>query len=87
MELHSSAGPLDMDLGADQGSTQTVDFPSDGSHRRPARRARLRVHRGRRAGLALAPTVETPRIKGRRAPRTKPTQEVAIEDLGLDVGD
>jgi pilus assembly protein FimV len=41
--------------------------------------------RGAEDDAALAPTVETPRIK--RASSDEPTAEVPIEDLGLDVGD
>ena len=89
MELHSSAGPLDMDLGLDEGSAPGVDFPAGGSTG------------GRDGGLdfeftegssgadaaSLAPTVETPRPRFAAGTADDPTQEVAYEELGLDVGD
>jgi len=88
MELHGSAGPLDMDLGADQGAASDVDFPSDGTGGGSGSGLDFEFTEQPASGAdALAPTVETPRIKGPTGTADDPTQEVAIEDLGLEVGD
>jgi pilus assembly protein FimV len=85
MELHSSAGPLDMDLGADHGPASDVDFPAGGP-KGGGEGGGLDFEFTERSSDALAPTVETPRIKATAVGAEEPTQEVAIEDLGLDVG-
>jgi pilus assembly protein FimV len=87
LELHGSAGPLDMDLGADQSAPQGVDFPAPDTG--DAGEGGLDFEfTGQSPGSdALAPTVETPRIKAAAGSADEATQEVAIEDLGLDVGD
>jgi pilus assembly protein FimV len=85
MELHSSAGPMDMDLGADHGSALDVDFPAGGP-KGGGDGGGLDFEVSEPSSDALAPTVETPRIKATAGAAEDPTQEVAIEDLGLDVG-
>ncbi|NJD31000.1 MAG: hypothetical protein FIB04_03865 [Gammaproteobacteria bacterium] len=88
LELHGSAGPLDMDLGADQGAAPDLDLTGapiaageaglDFVIDEPAR--------GADDTGTLAPTIETPRLKARSSSE-EPTQEVPIEDLGIEVGD
>jgi len=90
MELHGADAPMDLELPAlgtearpdldlsvrdDQSSAAGggLDFILD----EPVR--------GADEDAALAPTVETPRIKA--ASSDEPTTEVPIEDLGIDVGD
>jgi pilus assembly protein FimV len=85
MELHGSAGPLDMDLGADHGATRGIDFPPDGAKRDGGLDFEMSEHAS--GGDALAPTIETARIPVPAGSADEPTQEVAIEDLGLDLGD
>jgi pilus assembly protein FimV len=85
MELHGSAGPLDMDLGADHGTRRDVDFPSNGEKGEGGLDFEISEHAS--GGDALAPTVETARIPAPGSSADEPTQEVAIEDLGLDLGD
>ncbi|MCJ7453667.1 MAG: hypothetical protein MUO39_14505 [Steroidobacteraceae bacterium] len=77
MELQGSDGPLDMDLGAEQGSGEVVDVESVGTEDGDG-------------GLdfdVTDATVEATHIGQRSSGSEDPTQEVAIEDLGLDVGD
>ncbi len=62
MELHSSAGPLDMDLGADHGPASDVDFPAGGP-KGGGEGGGLDFEFTERSSDSLAPTVETPRIK------------------------
>jgi pilus assembly protein FimV len=77
MELQGSDGPLDMDLGAEQTSGDVVDVQSVGSEDGDG---------GLDFDVSDA-TVESTQIGRRSAGSEDPTQEVAIEDLGLDVGD
>ncbi len=87
MELQGSEGPLDMDLGAVPGSGDEVDVQSGGSGTGgggldfDVSDATIS-----RAASELAPTVETRRIGKQSNGSEDPTQEVAIEDLGLDAG-
>ncbi len=77
MELQGSDGPLDMDLGAEQGSGEVVDVESAGTEDGDG-------------GLdfdVTDATVEATHIGQRSSGSEDPTQEVAIEELGLDVGD
>jgi pilus assembly protein FimV len=89
MELHSSAGPLDMDLGADEGSAPDVDFPAGGSPEARDGGLDFEFTEGSSGADAasLAPTVETPRPVFPAGTSDDPTQEVAFDELGLDVGD
>jgi pilus assembly protein FimV len=89
MELHGSEGPLDMDLGADQGSPPDVDLGSDAELAPGEAGLDFVIDqpvRGEDDTGTLAPTIETPRFKGRSASE-EPTQEVPIEQLGIDAGD
>jgi pilus assembly protein FimV len=90
MELHSSAGPLDMDLGAVEGSaTGTVDFPAEGAQTASAEGGLDFEFTDGSTGTdsaSLSPTIEMPRMN-LPAGAEDPTQEVAIDELGLDVGD
>jgi pilus assembly protein FimV len=92
MELHSSDGPLDMDLGADVGSGTATDIDLTESDVLAPGEAGLdfvidEPVRGADESSSLAPTVETPRIKARHSASDEPTQEVPIEELGIDVGE
>jgi pilus assembly protein FimV len=89
MELHGSDGPLDMDLGAVQGSTQDVDFKSDAPSGDDDGGLDFDVTESVSGGEAtsMSPTIEVTRIAERAHGSEDPTQEVAIEDLGIDVGD
>jgi pilus assembly protein FimV len=89
MELHSSEGPLDMDLGADRGTMTDIDVT--GTAALAPGEAGLdfiidEPARGARGASSLEPTVENPRINFKGASED-PTQEVPIEELGIDVGD
>jgi pilus assembly protein FimV len=91
MELHSSEGPLDMDLGADFGTSTGTDIDLTAAQSLAPGEAGLdfvidEPVRGADEGSALAPTVETPRLKSKPASE-EPTQEVPIEELGIDVGE
>ncbi|HQR24395.1 MAG TPA: hypothetical protein PK163_06380, partial [Steroidobacteraceae bacterium] len=112
MELHSARGPLDMDLGADQGAAPDVDL-SEGAARSPDESGLDFVFNEPAVGtdstslvptvempqvptveIAQVPTVEMPQvatvemphIKAQRAASLEPTQELPVEELGLDVG-
>jgi pilus assembly protein FimV len=90
MELHGSEGPLDMDLGADQGQAPDLDLTA--RHPQFAGEAGLdfvidEPVRGADDMSGLAPTVETPLLKLRPSASEEPTQELPIEELGIDVGD
>jgi len=92
MELHSSEGPLDMDLGADVGSGTATDIDLTANDDLAPGEAGLdfvidEPVRGTDETASLAPTVETPRIKARPSASEDPTQEVPIEELGIDVGE
>jgi len=91
MELHSSEGPLDMDLGDDFGSTTGTDIDLTSTEALAPGEAGLdfvidEPVRGAADASALAPTVETPRLKARSSTE-EPTQEVAIDELGIDVAE
>ena len=86
MELHGRAGPLDMDLGADQGAAPDMDFPAAGAGNAGEGGLDFEFTEQSPGSDALAPTVEAPRIKARVGTVDEPTQEVPIEELGLDVG-
>jgi pilus assembly protein FimV len=91
MELHSSEGPLDMDLGGDFGSTTGTDIDLTSTAALAPGEAGLdfvidEPVRGADDASSVAPTVETPRLKAK--PSTdEPTQEVAIDELGIDVAE
>jgi pilus assembly protein FimV len=91
MELHTSEGPLDMDLGDDFGSTTGTDIDLTATEALAPGEAGLdfvidEPVRGADEASSLAPTVETPRLKTK--PSTEePTQEVAIDELGIDVAE
>ena len=90
MELNAADMPLDMELTATKvGTLPDVDLTATAPHVEGAEGGLDFVLdepvRGADEDEALAPTVETPRIK--RASSEEPTTEVPIEDLGLDVGD
>jgi len=89
MELHSSEGPLDMDLGADRGTMTDIDVTSAAALGPGEAGLDFIIDEPARGALgagSLEPTVENPRIDFRRASED-PTQEVPIEELGIDVGD
>jgi pilus assembly protein FimV len=92
MELHTSEGPLDMDLGADVGSATATDLDLTSNAALAPGEAGLdfvidEPVRGADETSSVAPTVETPRLKARPSASDEPTQEVAIEELGIDVGE
>jgi pilus assembly protein FimV len=86
MELQGSDGPLDMDLGAVQGPGEEARFRSAGSG---AAEGGLDFDvTDATANLdasQVATTVETPQLGKRSNGADDPTQEVPIEELGLDV--
>ncbi len=89
MELHSSEGPLDMDLGADLGTMTDIDVTSVAALAPGEAGLDFIIDepvRGADGASALEPTVENPRINFRDT-SDEPTQEVPIEELGIDVGD
>ena len=89
MELHSSEGPLDMDLGADQGTMTDIDVTSAAALAPGEAGLDFIIDepvRGADGANSLEPTVENPRINFRGS-SDEPTQEVPIEELGIDVGD
>ncbi len=91
MELHSSEGPLDMDLGGDFGSTTGTDIDLTSTEALLPGEAGLdfildEPGRGAEDAAALAPTVETPRLKARPSSE-EPTQELPIDELGLEVAE
>jgi pilus assembly protein FimV len=90
MELHGSAGPLDMDLGADVGTSTGTDIDLTETAALAPGEAGLDfvIDEPRRGAdeSSVAPTVETPRLKPKSATE-EPTQEVPIEELGIDVGE
>ena len=90
MELHSSDGPLDMDLGADLGTMTDIDVTSVAALAPGEAGLDFVIDepvRGADGASSLEPTVENPRINVQGQPPTSPTQEVPIEELGIDVGD
>ena len=89
MELHSSEGPLDMDLGADLGTMTDIDVTSAAALAPGEAGLDFIIDepvRGADGTGSLEPTVENPRINF-RGTTDEPTQEVPIEELGIDVGD
>ncbi len=89
MELHSSEGPLDMDLGADLGTMTDIDVTSVAALAPGEAGLDFIIDepvRGADGASSLDPTVESPRINFRDT-GDEPTQEVPIEELGIDVGD
>jgi len=89
MELHSSEGPLDMDLGADQGTMTDIDVTGTASLAPGEAGLDFVIDepvRGADGASTLEPTVENPRLSFKGA-SDDPTQEVPIEELGIDVGD
>jgi pilus assembly protein FimV len=89
MELHSSEGPLDMDLGDDFGSTTGTDIDLTATSALAPGEAGLdfvidEPERGADDASALAPTVETPRLRARLSSED-PTEEVPIDELGIEV--
>ncbi|MFO1394940.1 MAG: FimV/HubP family polar landmark protein [Steroidobacteraceae bacterium] len=93
MELHGSQGPLDMDLGADTstaadmdvaGAKSTSDTGLDFEFTEPSTGDTTALAPSGET-TALLPTVETPRIRPSHS--DDPTQEVSIEELGIEVGD
>ena len=95
MELHGATSVLDMDLGADTGAIAEVDLTAAAAEGtdgvgldfvidEPVRGAGDESALASTIETALAPTVETTRLAA--APAEEPTQEVAIEDLGLEAG-
>jgi pilus assembly protein FimV len=91
MELNAADAPLDMELTSTKlGTLPDVDLTATAAPRVDGGEGGLdfildEPVRGADEDAALAPTVETPRI--RQASSDEPTAEVPIEDLGLDVGD
>jgi pilus assembly protein FimV len=90
MELNAADVPLDIELTATKvGTLPDVDLTATAPRVEGGEGGLDFVLdepvRGADEDAALAPTVETPRIK--RASSDEPTAEVPIEDLGLDVGD
>jgi len=90
MELNAADAPLDIELTASKaGTLPDVDLSATAPRVEGAEGGLDFVLdepvRGADEDAALAPTVETPRIK--RASSDEPTTEVPIEDLGLDVSD
>jgi len=89
MELHSSEGPLDMDLGADRGTMTDIDVTGTAALAPGEAGLDFIIDepvRGAGGASSLEPTVENPRIDF-RGTSDEPTQEVPIEELGIDVGD
>jgi pilus assembly protein FimV len=89
MELHSSEGPLDMDLGADRGTMTDIDVTSTAALAPGEAGLDFIIDEPARGALgagSLEPTVENPRIDFKGVSED-PTQEVAIEELGIEVGD
>ena len=89
MELHSSEGPLDMDLGADRGTMTDIDVTSAAALGPGEAGLDFIIDEPARGALgagSLEPTVENPRIDFKGVSED-PTQEVPIEELGIDVGD
>ena len=89
MELHSSAGPLDMDLGADRGTMTDIDITSVAALAPGEAGLDFIIDepvRGADGTSSIEPTVENPRINF-GGTSDDPTQEVPIEELGIDVGD
>jgi pilus assembly protein FimV len=89
MELHSSEGPLDMDLGADLGTMTDIDVTSAAALAPGEAGLDFIIDepvRGMDGAGSLEPTVENPRINFKGSSE-EPTQEVPIEELGIDVGD
>jgi pilus assembly protein FimV len=89
MELHGSEGPLDMDLGADQGTMTDIDIASTAALAPGEAGLDFIIDepvRGMDGAGSLEPTVENPRINFKGSSE-EPTQEVPIEELGIDVGE
>jgi pilus assembly protein FimV len=90
MELDSADAPLDMELTATKvGTLPDVDLTVTAPRVEGAEGGLDFVLdepvRGGEEDAELAPTIETPRIRGTSG--DEPTTEVPIEELGLDVGD
>ena len=83
MELHGSQGPLDMDLGADTTTVTDVDVTAVRSTSDTGLDFEF-TEPSTGDTASLAPTVESPRLGGSSI--DDPTQEVAIDELGLEVG-
>ena len=83
MELHGSQGPLDMDLGADTTTVSDIDVTAIQSTSDTGLDFEF-TEPSTGDTASMAPTVETPRLGG--ASIDDPTQEVAIDELGLEVG-
>jgi len=89
MELHGSEGPLDMDLGADQGTMTDIDIASTAALAPGEAGLDFIIDepvRGMDGAGSLEPTVENPRINFKGS-SDEPTQEVPIEELGIDVSE
>jgi len=89
MELHGSEGPLDMDLGADRGTMTDIDVTSAAALGPGEAGLDFIIDEPARGALgagSLEPTVENPRIDFKGVSED-PTQEVPIEELGIEVGD
>jgi FimV-like protein len=89
MELHGSEGPLDMDLGADRGTMTDIDVTSAAALGPGEAGLDFIIDEPARGALgagSLEPTVENPRIDFKGVSED-PTQEVPIEELGIEVGE
>ncbi len=88
MELPTSDGPLDMDLGEDHGITMDIDVSDDRVLAQTGAGLDFVIdepQRGTGSVGPLDPTMENPNLWFRESPE-EPTQEVAIEDLAIDAG-
>jgi pilus assembly protein FimV len=88
MELPTSDGPLDMDLGEDYGITMDIDVSDDTVVTQGGAGLDFVIdepQRGTGGVGPLDPTMENPNLWFRETPED-PTQEVAIEDLAIDAG-
>jgi pilus assembly protein FimV len=83
MELHGSQGPLDMDLGAETTTVSDMDVTAIQSTSDTGLDFEF-TEPSSGDTTSLAPTVETPRLGAGSI--DDPTQEVAIDELGLEVG-
>ncbi|MFO1407063.1 MAG: FimV/HubP family polar landmark protein [Steroidobacteraceae bacterium] len=84
MELHGSQGPLDMDLGADTSTVADVDLANVKSTSDTGLDFEF-TEPSTGDTASIAPTVELRRFDD--AVTDDPTQEVSIDELGLEVGD
>ena len=83
MELHGSQGPLDMDLGAETTTVSDMDVTAIQSTSDTGLDFEF-TEPSSGDTASLAPTVESPRPVGLGI--DDPTQEVPIDELGLEVG-